>query len=146
MSAVPPESGSGVVDAYRAGGADLDELVDARRAGDQTRLADALDGLGLGALRAASAEAARLVADDGIRYGAASDGGQARSWVLDPIPVVLGAREWADLTDGLDQRAHLLDALPSLVPAHRTRLCAKQGPDRVDLALAHVLPPVRRQP
>jgi uncharacterized circularly permuted ATP-grasp superfamily protein/uncharacterized alpha-E superfamily protein len=136
VSAVPPESGSGVVDAYRAGGgAELDELVDARRAGDQSRLADALDGLGLGALRAASAEAARLVADDGIRYGVASDGGQARNWVLDPIPVVLGAREWADLTDGLDQRAHLLDAL--LRDVYGPRQLLERGVIPPEIVLGH---------
>ncbi len=111
MSVAPLESGPGVVDAYRAHSGGLDELLDTRRAADQQRLVAALDGMGLGALRVASAEASRLVADDGIRYGAPNALGQARNWVLDPIPVVIGADEWADLRDGLEQRAHLLDAI-----------------------------------
>ena len=37
--------------------------------------------------------------------------GMDRPWVLDPIPLVLAADEWAKLARGLDQRARVLNAL-----------------------------------
>ncbi len=143
MSAVSPESGPGVVDAYRSrAGTSVDELLDPRRTSDQALLVDALDGLGHAHLRAASAEAARLVADDGIRYGAATGGGQARNWVIDPIPVVIGATEWARLSDGLDQRTQVLDAV--LTDLYGPRRLLERGviPPAVVLGHAGFLPQV----
>ncbi|KAB1660126.1 circularly permuted type 2 ATP-grasp protein [Pseudoclavibacter chungangensis] len=64
----------------------------------------------LGMLEAKRA-ARRLVQDDGITYGGTADGGQARLWEIDPIPVVIGAAEWASLERGLEQRARALHAL-----------------------------------
>jgi uncharacterized circularly permuted ATP-grasp superfamily protein/uncharacterized alpha-E superfamily protein len=54
----------------------------------------------------------RLIRENGVTYNVYGDPrGMDRPWVLDPIPLVLGADEWAALARGLDQRARLLNAL-----------------------------------
>lgn len=91
-------------------------------------IADAVESMGLAGLLTARAEMRRLVQDDGIRHGQAgpvavpppvpeeSDGFdgprwhlQGRNWVIDPLPVLIGATEWGDLERGLVQRTRLLD-------------------------------------
>ncbi len=96
-----------------------DEWYDAAREvrPEQQLVTSAIDSLGLGGLLAARAEARRLVEDDGIRYGQAAASGddvpaeRGRSWVIDPLPVVIGATEWASLEADLRQRAELLQLL-----------------------------------
>ena len=52
--------------------------------------------MGLTGLLEARAESRRLVEDDGIRYGGLTDEvDRGRSWVIDPLPVVIGSEEWA---------------------------------------------------
>lgn len=90
--------------AYRrraAGG--WDELTSGHRT-DQLLLHGAIDSLGLAGLQAAGREIRRLVQDEGILYG----GESRRSWVIDPLPLVIGADEWDALEAGLKQRARLL--------------------------------------
>jgi uncharacterized circularly permuted ATP-grasp superfamily protein/uncharacterized alpha-E superfamily protein len=54
----------------------------------------------------------RLIRENGVTYNVYGDPrGMDRPWVLDPIPLVLAAQEWATLSRGLDQRARLLNAL-----------------------------------
>jgi uncharacterized circularly permuted ATP-grasp superfamily protein/uncharacterized alpha-E superfamily protein len=54
----------------------------------------------------------RLIRENGVTYNVYGDPrGVDRPWVLDPIPLVLGAKEWAELARGLDQRARVLNAL-----------------------------------
>jgi uncharacterized circularly permuted ATP-grasp superfamily protein/uncharacterized alpha-E superfamily protein len=54
----------------------------------------------------------RLIRENGVTYNVYGDPrGMDRPWVLDPIPFVLGADEWATLAAGLEQRARLLDVL-----------------------------------
>lgn len=53
----------------------------------------------------------RLVADENITYGGTATERPARPWLLDPLPLVLDASEWAGLEKGLGQRVRLLDAL-----------------------------------
>lgn len=73
-------------------------------------VARALDDLGPSELTARANEARRLLADDGVTYNATSDGViDARSWVLDPVPVVMAGDEWSTVETGLAQRAELLD-------------------------------------
>lgn len=55
-------------------------------------------------------QARRLVRDDGATFGR-EQGGTARSWRLDPLPLVLAAGEWAGLERGLRQRGELLRLL-----------------------------------
>ena len=54
----------------------------------------------------------RLIRENGVTYNVYGDPrGMDRPWVLDPIPLVLAAAEWAELARGLDQRARVLNAL-----------------------------------
>ena len=74
------------------------------------QVARTLDDLGPLELTARANEARRLLADDGVTYNDVSGGSaEVRSWVLDPVPVVVSSDEWAGLEVGLAQRAELLD-------------------------------------
>src|SRR5436190_386430 len=54
----------------------------------------------------------RLIRENGVTYNVYGDPrGMDRPWVLDPIPFVIAAEDWANLAHGLDQRARLLNAL-----------------------------------
>src|SRR4051812_411740 len=54
----------------------------------------------------------RLIRENGVTYNVYGDPrGMDRPWVLDPVPLVLAAKEWNELARGLDQRARLLNAL-----------------------------------
>ncbi|MFT3874937.1 MAG: circularly permuted type 2 ATP-grasp protein [Propioniciclava sp.] len=89
-----------------------DELLAPGRPRDGARLLeDTVNRLGTIGLQARCRMVERLVADDGITYGGDHPGRPARPWLLDPLPVVLDADEWARLERGLDQRARLLDAV-----------------------------------
>ncbi|MBL8774527.1 MAG: circularly permuted type 2 ATP-grasp protein [Acidimicrobiales bacterium] len=57
-----------------------------------------------------AAEAARLLAEDGVTYHVtAGDRPGPRPWVTDPVPLMLSADEWAGLERGVIQRSLLLD-------------------------------------
>jgi uncharacterized circularly permuted ATP-grasp superfamily protein/uncharacterized alpha-E superfamily protein len=74
-------------------------------------VSEALAGLGLEELRRRQEEATRLLDQEGVVYrdpGSPRAGGRER-WRLDPVPVVLGSREWAQIEGGLIERAELLD-------------------------------------
>lgn len=89
-----------------------DELLMPDRPRHGARLIeDTVNRLGTIGLQARCRTVERLVADDGITYGGDHPDRPARPWLLDPLPVVLDAAEWAHLERGLDQRARLLDAL-----------------------------------
>src|SRR5882757_1121249 len=68
------------------------------------------ESLGPTGLVAARAEAARLLAEDGVTYrplGATEE----QTWGLDPLPIFVEEGEWAGLELALAQRAELLDRL-----------------------------------
>jgi uncharacterized circularly permuted ATP-grasp superfamily protein/uncharacterized alpha-E superfamily protein len=74
-------------------------------------VSEALAGLGLEELRRRQEDATRLLDQEGVVYrdpGSPRAGGRER-WRLDPMPVVLGSREWAAIEGGLIERAELLD-------------------------------------
>ncbi len=71
-----------------------------------------LEALGTGELGKRWEQGRRLVRENGVTYNVYGDPrGMDRPWVLDPIPLMIGATEWAKLASGLDQRARALDAL-----------------------------------
>ena len=72
-------------------------------------------------------ERARLmIADHGVTYRAYGDRqGEERPWRLDPVPVVVGPGDWADLEAGLLQRARLLEAV--LADLHGPRRLVEEG-------------------
>jgi uncharacterized circularly permuted ATP-grasp superfamily protein/uncharacterized alpha-E superfamily protein len=52
-----------------------------------------------------------LLRDNGVTYNIHGDrAGLDRPWQLDPLPVILPASEWAELSAAISQRATLLDA------------------------------------
>jgi uncharacterized circularly permuted ATP-grasp superfamily protein/uncharacterized alpha-E superfamily protein len=107
---------------YRPPEGAFDELYDGAAVRSHwARVARTLDELGSMELTARANEAKRLLADDGVTYNTTSDGfTDMRSWVLDPVPVVVAADEWATLEAGLAQRAELLDlVLDDLYGARR---------------------------
>jgi len=55
---------------------------------------------------------ARQIRDDGVTYNVyRPDGGGERPWSLDLLPLILGADEWAQIEQGVAQRARLLNAV-----------------------------------
>ncbi|WP_183095484.1 circularly permuted type 2 ATP-grasp protein [Nocardioides stalactiti] len=122
----------------RPGGRDGAEVPDeVFRAGgaSQDLVAAAVGALGMSGLLTARAEARRLIDADGIRYGAAEDGGQARDWIVDPLPVVLGSAEWLSLERSLEQRALVLDAVLGDLYGARTLL--RRGVVPPEVVLGH---------
>ncbi len=140
MSLSPPSVRDHVVDGYRSrtvGGGRPDEVLDASgavRSGQET-VASALEEMGTAGLRAAAAETRRLVREEGIQYGAAGEDRRPRTWSLDPVPVVLGAHEWAALERGLEQRSVLLDLL--LTDIYGPRRLLADGTLPADLVVGH---------
>lgn len=91
----------------------------------------------------ATREVARLLEDDNVTYtpGPASSlsiadpagppspvRSEPRPWRLDPLPLILGDREWAGLEAGVVQRAELLDAIMSDLYGARKLLSRRQLP------------------
>lgn len=71
-----------------------------------------LDGLGRHELIRRRAEAARLLANDGVTYHiSASATGTRQRWELDPVPVLMSSEQWADIERGVIQRAELLNLI-----------------------------------
>lgn len=57
-------------------------------------------------------QARKLLVEHGVTYNVYGDPeGQERPWELDPVPLVLGADDWATIEQGLIQRATLFDRL-----------------------------------
>src|SRR5690348_2534211 len=54
----------------------------------------------------------RLIIENGVTYNVYADPqGADRPWGLDPLPLVITADEWRAIEVGVQQRAHVLDAL-----------------------------------
>src|SRR5262249_21923108 len=71
-----------------------------------------LDGLGGLELTRRRAEAARLLANDGVTYHvSASVTGSAQRSELDPVPVLMSGEQWAEVERGVIQRAELLNLI-----------------------------------
>jgi uncharacterized circularly permuted ATP-grasp superfamily protein/uncharacterized alpha-E superfamily protein len=97
-------------------------------------IASLLGRAGPGGLAARDAHARKLVADDGVGYR--PPGGDAEQpWALDPVPLMLGADEWAGLEAGVAQRAELLDRL--LSDLYGPRLTLRTGLLPPEVVLGH---------
>ena len=102
-------------------------------------VAAAIDALGLAGLLAARSEARRLVEDDGITYGV---GARARTWTIDPLPLVIGTDEWTRLEAGLRQRALVLDLVLTDLYGERRLLRKRLLPPELVLGHPGFLPQV----
>jgi uncharacterized circularly permuted ATP-grasp superfamily protein len=57
-------------------------------------------------------EVAKQLRENGVTYNVYGDpDGMNRSWQLDPIPMVFGPEDWAEIEKGLLQRANLLNEI-----------------------------------
>ncbi len=106
----PPETLRG----YAGTGERYDELLD--RAGDVRAhwrpLLDRLVDQGAEAAERGVELARRLIVENGVTYNVYADPkGKDRPWVLDPLPFLLRAEEWAEIEAGVAQRAEMLDRL-----------------------------------
>jgi len=54
--------------------------------------------------------ATRHIRDTGVSYRIYGEENE-RSWPLGPLPLILGAQEWAQIAEGVEQRATLIEAL-----------------------------------
>ncbi|MGI4880526.1 MAG: circularly permuted type 2 ATP-grasp protein, partial [Janthinobacterium lividum] len=54
--------------------------------------------------------ATRHIRDTGVSYRIYGEENE-RSWPLNPLPLILGHREWAQIAEGVEQRANLIEAV-----------------------------------
>ncbi len=77
-----------------------------------TSLVRRFDELGPETIRQRWAAAQRVIQENGVTYNVYGDPrGMHRPWALDPVPLMLGADEWAELESALIQRARLLNTI-----------------------------------
>lgn len=109
LSSLPPE---GFRYAPRSGVYDEAFLPDGAPRQHHSELWRGLEGLGGAEIAKRWEQGRRLIRENGVTYNVYGDPrGMDRPWVLDPLPMVVGADEWTALAKGLDQRARLLNAL-----------------------------------
>lgn len=73
-------------------------------------LIDSLGEVGSDELARRWEQARRIIRENGVTYNVHGDPeGLSRPWELDPLPLVLPAPQWARLSEGLVQRAQLLN-------------------------------------
>ena len=64
------------------------------------------------AARRATEFTRRMIVENGITYNVYADTqGRDRPWVLDPLPYLISAQDWAGIEAGIAQRARLLNAV-----------------------------------
>ncbi len=103
-----------LLEGYRPVAGVRDEMVDeggARRSA-WSAVASELEALGADEIARRWSAGRRMLADNGVTYHVYGDRrGSDRPWALDPVPMVIGAQEWATLEAGVVQRARLLERI-----------------------------------
>lgn len=95
---------------YQPDSSGYDELLDEKgqRRSHWEYFAGALDRLGIDGMALRSQEARRLLRDSGVTLPMHGDQAlNQRPWELDPIPLLVGSNDWANIERGLMQRAEL---------------------------------------
>lgn len=96
----------------------------------------ALEALGPAELGRRWESAKRLIYENGIAYNVEADPqAMYRPWELDPIPLLIAPGEWHALSEGLVQRARLLNLL--LVDCYGPQRLLQQGLIPPELLFAH---------
>lgn len=72
-------------------------------------LLESIDALGDAGLKDRHQKAARILRDDGATYNLSADPLAAKTWELDPIPMLIPSDEWSVIESGLIERAELLN-------------------------------------
>ena len=113
----------------------------------------ALSDLGIAGVAARAERVRQQLEDDGITFnfydpaetrrnrGAA--GILARPWALDPLPLIIGATEWATIERGVAQRARLLDRLLADFYGPQTLLAQRRYPSGLVFGSDAFLRPLR---
>ncbi|MFC4947254.1 circularly permuted type 2 ATP-grasp protein [Pseudonocardia sp. GCM10023141] len=127
----------GLLAGYRPLPGVRDEMVDAhgRVREEWARVGHVLDGLGQRELGRRRAEAARLLADDGVSYQLSGGTDIVARWELDPLPVLLSSAQWAEIERGVIQRADLLNMI--LTDLYGPRQLLRRGLVPPELVFGH---------
>jgi uncharacterized circularly permuted ATP-grasp superfamily protein/uncharacterized alpha-E superfamily protein len=98
---------------YRTVSGRYDELVadDGTVRDSWQRLVDVIGRIGAAEIDGRRALADRLLLAEGASHAVNDDADTSRPWLVDPVPLVITAKEWSGLEQGLVQRSRLLDAV-----------------------------------
>ncbi len=95
----------------------------------------ALDILGLTEMESRDAEVKRLLRENGVTYVLHAEQQGHRPWELDPIPLIISNTDWQTISDGLTQRAELLNLI--LTDLYGERTLIKEGVIPAEVVYAH---------
>ncbi|HMP89613.1 MAG TPA: circularly permuted type 2 ATP-grasp protein [Kiritimatiellia bacterium] len=96
----------------------------------------AINKLGGPALSKSRQEARRIFRENGVSYNVYGDPhGHQRTWDLDPIPFIISSEDWAEIEDGLIQRAELMNLI--LADLYGQQKLIQQGLLPAELVLGH---------
>ena len=95
----------------------------------------ALDTLGLAEMAARDEEVKRLLRENGVTYVLHGEQQGHRPWELDPIPFIISNTDWQTISDGLTQRAELLNLI--LTDLYGERTLIKDGVIPPEVVYAH---------
>lgn len=115
----------------------FDELRDASGLRPHWRgLDESLRKLGSRGMALRYEQARRLIRENGVTYNVYGDAhGLDRPWQLDPLPLMLSAREWEGLAQGIAQRARLIERV--IADAYGSQRLLKEGHLDPALIFAH---------
>jgi len=131
---------------YRSNPAFYDEIVDRTGAirPHWRSLAASLLNIGHESLARRWAEGRRLIHEHGVTYNVYSDPQSTdRPWPLDPVPMLIGAQEWARIEAAIAQRATLLNAVLADIYGPQALLRSGQLPVETVFPNPHYLRPCR---
>lgn len=115
MSSHPPQDPNSrrIFDGYAPPNDTFDEMVAAGAIRPEWQaFSQELERIGAHELQRRWEQAQRQIRNDGVTFhpqGAANE--SSRPWTLDAIPLLVTERQWRQVTDGLEQRALLLDLI-----------------------------------
>lgn len=95
----------------------------------------ALDLLGLTEMESRDEEVKRLLRENGVTYVLHGEQQGHRPWELDPIPFIISNADWQTISDGLIQRAELLNLI--LTDLYGERTLIKEGVIPPEVIYAH---------
>ena len=95
----------------------------------------ALDTLGLAEMGSRDEEVKRLLRENGVTYVLHGERQGHRPWELDPIPFIISNTDWQTISDGLTQRAELLNRI--LMDLYGDRTLIKEGVIPPEVVYAH---------
>ena len=94
-----------------------------------------LDTLGLAEMESLDKEVQRLLRENGVTYVLHGERQGHRPWELDPIPLIISNTDWQTISDGLTQRAELLNLI--LMDLYGERTLIKDGVIPPEVVYAH---------